>query len=464
MKIIVLGAGQVGATVAENLARENNDVTVVDINNDVLAELQSRMDLRTVHGHASFPDVLRKAGAEDADMIIAATNSDETNIVAMQIAYTLFHTPSKIARIRSQEYIPHPKADLNWFDNDHIPINVAISPELLVRDRLARIIEHPGALQVVDFANGIVRLVGIRVDEGAAMDGKPISELRVLLADRIETRVVAIFRGDDSVEPKGDTLIQSKDIVFFLGERVHTQTVMALFHQEDSPSRFIVIAGGGNIGFSLARSLESRYRVKLIERNPDRASYLAEKLESAMVLVGDAANHELMVEENVADADVFCALTNDDEANILSAMLAKSIGASKVMSLINRNEYVNLVENDIDAIDVAISPQSITIGALLTHIRRGDVVAVYSLRKGSAEALEGIAHGDPGSSPVVGRTIEQLQLPKGATIGAVVRGTQVKIAHHDLEIIAEDHIIVLTVNRAQITEVEKLFQVNATYI
>jgi len=459
MKIIVLGAGQVGKTVAENLTHENNDVTVVDTDFSVLQELQNRTDLRAVLGQASHPEVLREAGAEDADMIIAATDSDETNIVAIQVAYTLFRTPSKIARIRSQEYI----RERNLFDNDHIPINAVISPETLVTDHIHRIIEHPGAIQVVDFANGIVRLVGVRVDQEAPLHQQPLSQLRQNLPT-VKTRVTAIYRQDEAIIPRGDTQILAGDVVFFLAERVHTAQVMAQFHQVDKPSKRVMIAGGGNIGFALARRLEQNYKVKLIERNAERAQWLSATLENdaTIVLHGDAANYDMLKEEDIEAQDVFCALTNDDEANILSAMQAKSMGAGKIMSLINRKEYVELVEKDI--IDVAISPHQITIGALLTHIRRGDIVAVHSLRKGSAEALECIAHGDKDTSPVVGRSIEEINLPEGATIGAVVRGPYMYIAHHDLVIESEDHLIVLVVNKTQIPDLEKLFQVGVTFI
>ncbi len=457
MKIIVLGAGQVGVTVARNLALEDNEVTVVDTDAAILEELENNSDLRTVNGPASYPEILRLAGAEDADMIIAATDSDETNIVAIQIAYTLFRTPAKIARIRSAEYM----REKNLFDNDNIPIDVIISPEQLVTDHIQRIIEHPGAIQVVDFARDQVRLVGVEVQSGAPMAGQELAVLTGLLGD-IETRVMAIYRGDEVIIPKGTTVILAEDIVFFMGIRTHTGTVMQQFHHEDMPCRRVMIAGGGNIGLLLARKLETLYRVKIIESREERAEVLASTLNDAMVLHGDAANQEMLINENIQEMDVFCALTNDDEANILSAMLAKRMGARKIMSLINRPAYVDLVERDI--IDVAISPQQITIGALLTLIRRGDVVAVHSLRRGSAEALEGIAHGDPETSVLVGRAISEIELPSSASIGVVVRGEEVMVAHHDLVIEPEDHLIVLVTNKKQIADVEKLFQVGITFV
>lgn len=457
MKIIVLGAGQVGLTVARSLAQEDNEVTVVDTNADILRQLEDSSDLRTVIGPASYPEVLRSAGAEDADMIIAATDSDETNIVAIQIAYTLYRTPTKIARIRSAEYM----REKNLFHNDNIPIDVIISPEQLITEHVERIIEHPGAIQVVDFARGSVRMVGIEVQAGAPMDGWPLSHLTSLLGS-IETRVVAVYRDNEATIPDGKTVIQEADLVFFMGKRKNTAKAMAQFHHEDMACKRVMIAGGGNIGMLLARKLETVYQVKVIEAIPERANQLASTLDKATVLVGDAADQAMLINENIQAMDVFCALTNDDEANILSAMLAKRMGANKIMSLINRPAYVDLVERDI--IDVAISPQQITIGALLTLIRRGDVVAVHSLRRGAAEALEGVAHGDSETSVLVGRTIAEITLPKSASVGVVVRGDEVLVAHHDLVIEAEDHLIVLITNKQQIAEVEKLFQVGITFV
>ncbi len=457
MKIIVLGAGQVGSTVARSLSLEGNDVTVVDIDHARLKELDDTSDVQTLVGPASYPEVLRAAGAEDCDMLIAATNSDETNIVAIQIAYTLYKTPAKIARIRSREYM----REKNLFNNEHIPIDVIISPEDLVTDHIRRIIEHPGAIQVVDFARGTVRMIGVEVQRGATMAGLTLAKLPDLLGD-IETRVMAVYRGKEPIIPTGTTLIREEDTVFFLSEREHSAVVMAQFHHEDEPCKRVMIAGGGNIGRLLARKLERHYRVKLIEANEERTNELAADLSSAMVLQGDVANKKLLTDEGVDQTDVFCALTNDDEANILSAMLAKDIGARKVMSLIGRPEYVELVERN--NIDVAISPQQITIGALLTLIRRGDVVAVHSLRGGSAEALEGVAHGDRETSKLVGRSIGKIKLPKSANIGVVVRGDQVLVGHHDLIIEPEDHLIVLITDKEQIADVEKLFQVSVTFI
>ncbi len=458
MKIIVLGAGQVGSAVARNLVAEGNDVTVVDQNKRALDSFGS-IDLGVVHGHAAHPNVLTEAGAEDADMIIAATSSDETNMIACQIAYSLFRTTSRIARVRSQQYLA--KKDI-LFQKKYIPIDVLISPEQLVTDHIQRIIEHPGALQVVDFAHGRVRLVGVVTEKDAPMCGSVPSRLKELLPG-VDICLATIYRNNSPILPDEKSLvIEEGDIVFFIAASEKTVEAMSKFHHVEKQFKHVMIAGGGNIGLALADKLEKRkYRVKLIEKNRERAQYLAEVLQNTSVLAGDVADQELLQTENMSSMGLFCALTNDDEANILSAMVARNMGARKVMSLINRPAYVDLVEQGF--VDIAISPHNVTIGALLRHVRRGDVVAVHSLRKGSAEALEAIAHGDMETSEVVGRKISDLPLHSTSVIGAIVRGRDVIIAHDELVIEAEDHVIILVVDKNHIPEVEKLFQVGVTY-
>ncbi len=458
MKIIILGAGQVGSTLAENLAIEANDVTVVDQDPGLLAELQDRLDIRTVQGVASYPDVLRRAGADDADMLIAVTESDETNMLACQIADTLFRTPSKIARVRSADYL----REEALFRKDGLPVDLHISPEQLVTDYIHRLIEYPGALQVVDFADGRVRLVGVRAHYGGLLVGRQLKELPTHLPAEIEARVAAIYRRGRAMLPQGDTVIEAEDEVFFVAAEKHIPKIMAELRRVDKPVKRVMLAGGGNIGLRLAQALEDTVQVNIIERNKERAKYLSEQLNRAIVLCGDGANEDLLREENIEDCDVFCAVTNDDEANILSAMLAKRLGAHKVLSLINRLAYVELVEEGV--IDIAISPQQSTISALLARVRRGDVVKVHALRRGAAEAIEAIAHGDPGSSKVVGRRIEEIALPKGATIGAIVRGEDVIIAHHDTVIKAEDHVILFLIEKKRVKDVEKLFSVGMNFL
>jgi trk system potassium uptake protein TrkA len=457
MKIIILGAGQVGSSVAANLVSEANDITVVDQNPDLLRELQDRFDLRTILGHGAHPDVLRRAGAEDADMIIAVTNSDETNMVACQVAYTLFHTPTKIARVRAQSFLDQPRL----FGTDALPIDFPISPEALVTEYILRLVENPGTLQVLDFAGGRIRLVAVKAYYGGPLVGHELRTLHEHMP-KVEARVAAIYRQDRAIEPQGDTVIEADDEIFFVAAPMHIRSVMSELRRLDRPYKRLIIAGGGNIGTRLAGALERNYRVKIIERDLKRCKRIAENLEKTIVLHGDAADRDLLLEENVENTDVFCAVTDDDEANILSAMLAKRLGARKVMALINRPSYVDLVQSG--AIDIAISPQQATIGSLLKHIRRGDVVVVHSLRRGAAEAIEAIAHGDKTSSKVIGRSIENIRLPKGASIGAIVRGDAVLMAHHDTVIEAEDHVVLFLQDKARIPEVERLFQVGVTFL
>ena len=458
MKIIILGAGQVGATLAENLASEANDVTVVDTDGALLSDLQDRLDLRTVQGFCSHPSVLRRAGADDADMIIAVTESDETNMLACEIASTLFHTPTKIARVRSAEYLKE-KA---LFESGALPVDMHISPEQLVTDYIRRLIQYPGALQVVDFAEGRVRMVGVKAYYGGPLVGRQLKELPSHLPKDVDARVAAIYRRGRAILPEGETVIEAEDEVFFVAAKDQIAKVMAELRRADKPLKRVMLAGGGNIGWRLAEALEGTHQVKIIEKSRERAKFLSEQLEKAVVLVGDGANEDLLTEENIEDCDVFCAVTNDDEANILSAMLAKRLGAGKAMALINRMAYVDLVEGG--SIDVAISPQQSTVSALLAHVRRGDVVKVHSLRRGAAEAIEAIAHGDRAGSRVVGRRLDEISLPPGTTIGAIVRGEDVLIAHHDTVIEAEDHVIMFIVNKKNAKAVERLFQVGVGFV
>jgi trk/ktr system potassium uptake protein len=457
MKIIILGAGQVGMSVADVLASEANDITVVDRNAEQLRALQDHLDIRTVFGHAAHPDVLKKAGAEDADLILAVTDSDETNMIACQVAYTLFHTPTKIARVRAVEYLNHRRL----FCQEALPVDVLISPEQLVTDSIQRLIETPGALQVLDFADGRVRLVAVKAFHGGPLVGHALREMPQRMPG-IDARVAAVFRHGRAIVPEGDTVIEADDEIFFIAAAEHIHDVMGELRKLDKPVRRVILAGGGNIGRRLAKGLESHYNVKLIERSLEGARALSEALDKTIVLQGDAADEDLLREENIDTTDVFCAVTNDDQINILSAMLAKRMGARKVMSLINRSAYVDLVQSGI--IDIAISPQQTTVSSLLAHVRRGDVVVAHSLRRGAAEAIEAVAHGDGRTSKVVGRTVEQIKLPPGTTIDAVVRGDEVIIAHHDTRIEAGDHVILFLIDKKHVTDVEKVFQVGVTFL
>jgi trk system potassium uptake protein TrkA len=456
MQIIILGANQVGSTLAETLANEANDITVVDTDAEKLRELKDHIDIGTITGEASHPDVLERAGGEDADMIIAVTESDEINMVACRVAYSLFQTPKKICRIRSSSYLVSDKL----FGKNGIAVDVVISPELIVSSYISSLIDLPGSLQVLDFADGKVQLVAVKAYYGGPLVGQEIRFLRQHMPS-VETRVAAIFRKDRPITPEGSTVIEADDEVFFVAAKNNIRACMGELRRLDRPYKRIIIAGGGNIGLRLAENIEQRYQVKIIERDLKRCAFLSEYLDKAIVLNGESSHQELLLDENIEDTDVFLALTDDDEANIMSSLLAKRLGAKKVMATINNPAYVDLVQGG--EIDIAISPQQATIGSLLTHVRRGDVVKVHSLRRGAAEAMEAIAHGDKASSKVVGRAIEDIDLPEGTTIGAIVRNDEVLIAHDDTVVESGDHVILFLVDRKKIREVERLFQVGFSF-
>ncbi|MGK0500480.1 MAG: trk system potassium uptake protein TrkA [Oceanicoccus sp.] len=456
MKIIILGAGMVGAALAEHLADEQNDITVVDIDSDRLRELQDRLDIGTVTGQASHPDVLARAGAEDADMLIAVTNSDEINMVACQVAYSQFRTPTKISRIRAIPYLEN----RSLFKNEAIPIDVIISPELLVTRYIQRLIEYPGALQVLDFANGKVQLVAVKAYYGGPIVGNELREIRNHMPN-VDTRIAAIFRRDRAIKPMADTIVEADDEIFFIASRDDIMPMMGELRRLDNPYKRILIAGGGNIGERLAETIEKKYQVKIIEQSYSRCRQLSETLRRTIVLNGNASDRDLLIAEGIEDIDVFCALTSDDEANIMSSMLAKRLGAKKVITLIANPAYVDLVQGG--EIDIAISPQQITMGSLLAHVRRGDVSNVHSLRRGAAEALEVIAHGDARSSKVVGKRLDEIENIEGSTIGAIVRGEDVLIAHRYLVVEPEDHLIVFLTDKTKIKQVERLFQVGFSF-
>ncbi|KAA3653887.1 MAG: Trk system potassium transporter TrkA [Proteobacteria bacterium] len=466
MKIILLGAGQVGASVAENLVSEANDITMVDTDADHLATLRDRLDLRTVCGNAASPSVLKEAGAEDADLLIAVTQSDQTNLCACRIARTLFNLPTRIARLRSSDFVDHPEL----LSLDNFAVDFSICPEQIVTDYIRRLIEFPEALQVVDFADGALSLIAVRAFEGGPLVGHPIKALRYHMPN-VEVRVSAIYRQGEPIIPEGDTFIQPGDEVFCLAASANIRRVMRELTHIDRPMRRIMIAGGGNIGLRLARAIESDYEVKILEYDKRRAEAIAIELHNTLVLRGDSTDENLLENENIDEMDMFVALTNDEEDNIMSASLAKRMGARRTLALINRKSYVDLVQGG--HIDIAISPAQTSIGSLLAHVRRGDVVAVHSLRRGAAEALEIIAHGDEKNSKVVGRAIEDIRLPRGATIGAVVRmegatedspgRPNVLMAHHDTVIEPEDHLIVFCTSKKLVRQVEKLFQVDFSF-
>ncbi len=473
MKILILGAGRVGESVAESLVSERNDITVIDTDPGRLAELQGRMDLRGVIGNGIQPSVLKEAGIEDADMLIACAPQDETNLVACKVAKDVYGVPTTIARVRSPEF----ETGSELLRKEGFAVDQVLCPEQSVTAYVRKLIEYPEALQVLEFAHGLVSLIAVRAVAGGPLVQHSLAEIPQLVPG-IDMRIVAIYRQDKALtELDGSTRVEPGDEVFVLAATENIRTVLGALRRMDRPVRRIMLAGGGKVGLRLAREIHGQYQLKLIETSRPRCEYLATQLPSeVLVLNGDGTDEELLGDENVQDMDLYLALTSDDEDNIMSCLLAKRLGARRVLAVINRRAYAELVQGT--QIDIAISPAQAVIGELLAYVRRGDVEAVHSLRRGAAEALEAIVRGDRKTCRMAGRRVDEIGLPKGAQVGAIVRGLhrvdgseagadakpEVIIAHHDTVVQTNDHVIVFVPRKRMVREVEKLFQVSATFL
>lgn len=459
MKILILGSGQVGSTVAQNLAvMPQNDVTVIDIDEQALNHIRDKLDVQTVHGNAASPQILALAGAADADLLLALTRNDETNLVACRMATAIFNVPNRLARVRRSDYVEYDTHDAELPSSlDLFDITEAISPEQLVTEQVVSLLRHNSALQILSFAEDKVRMVVVRAQKGGLLVGKPIAAINAHLPEGVDCQISAIYRNNRLIVPHATTMLIEGDEVFFLASTAHIGTIMREMRPHSQPTRRVMIAGGGHIGYRVAKQLEHEYDIKIIEFNRNRAEWLAENLNNALVLHGNATDEALMEREYIDEIDVFCALTNDDEDNIMSSLLAKNLGARRVMAIINRSSYVDLLEGN--TIDIVVSPHLITIGSILAHVRMGDVVAVHPVRRGSAEAIELIIHGDKNTSQLVGRSMNRVKLPAGCYFAAIVRGDEVIMGHKD-EILADgDHIIFFVARRRVVQELEKLIQV-----
>jgi len=453
MKILILGAGQVGSTLAKYLSEDNiNDITIIDKDDTNLLDLQRHLDIKTICGHASYPNILEEADIRNMDMVIAVTKSDEGNMLACQMAHTLYQVDKKIARVRTAEYL-HRK---ELFSDDAIPIDFIITPEGLVTNYIKRVVEVPGAEQVFEFENGLVQLVETRAYAGTPIVGHPIKELHKHLPN-IHMRIVSLYRNGQAISAYGDTVIKDGDRVYFVTKKSSVSKVLKEFRRLDKVYKNIIIAGGGRIGLNLAKHLEKNHRVRLIEMSKSRVKELADQLEDALVLRGNASDEELLLEEGIENTDLFLALTNSDEINVIVSILAKRLGAHKTIALVKRNVYEDLAEQSED-VDMVISPDQITTSGILAHIRKGDTMMVHSLRQGKSEAIEVIVHGDKEHSDVVGRTIEQLNLPDGVVVGSIVRNDEVIMGSRELMIEEGDHVLLVLTDVNKIHEVEELFE------
>ena len=453
-KIIVFGGGQVGSSVAKILSDDGNDITLVDVDKSVLENLKEQIDIKTIHGLASHPSIQRSADAENSDMVIAVTGNDEVNMAACHVAKNIFNVPKRIARLRANEYLN----DEDGFEKKFFSINDVISPNILVTDYVKNIIDHPGAFQAFRFASGKVHVIAATVLSNGPLARKRLSEFREHLPN-VDVKVVAIFREKKYLIPDDDTFIMPDDDVLFIATEENMRFMSELRKITDEPHN-VMIAGGGRVGSALAKKLEDAYNLKLIEKDKLIAKNISENLSSTVVLHNDIADETMLKNENINEVDYFCAVTSDDQANILSAKLAKDMGAGKTIAIVNKSSYRNLVSKEID---VVVSPEDVTIGSLLASVRTSDIVSVNRIGNIDGEVMEIIAHGDKKTSNLVGNKISQLELPKSIIIGAVVRDGNVLLANEDIEIRDEDHIIIFAFDKKELPTIEKLFQVNVGF-
>ena len=457
MKVIVCGAGQVGLNIARHLAMENNDVTVIDQSADLIRTIRDTIDATGIIGQASQPDVLMKAGVESADMIIAVTYADEVNMVACQVAHSLFDVPMKIARIRQQSYLDPRWATL--FSRDNMPIDVIISPEREVARAVGRRLEVPGAFEIIPLAEDRVKLIGVRCDEDCPLINTPLRQLTKLFPD-LNIVITGIMRDSVSIVPTGDDQMIVGDEVYFVVDTSQVSRAMAAFGKDHSEARRLVIFGGGNIGMFLAQEIEENYpwvNAKLIEHNQERAQMIATVLKNTIVLNGDVLDPELQEEANVTLAETVVAVTNDDETNILSSLLAKRNGCQRVITLVNQPVYEPLITSL--GVDVVVNPRNITVSTILQHVRRGRIHSVHTLREGFGELIEAEALE---TSEMVGTPLREINIPDGVMLGTIVRGEEVIIPRGDTVIQAKDRVILFAKPKA-VKKVEKMFSVQLEY-
>lgn len=451
MKVLILGAGVTGSSVAEALAREENDIVVVDFKPQLLEALKERFDLATVCGNAAHPCILEQAGVEYADMVIAVTDSDETNMLACMVINTLYSRPKTIARVRAIDFLKHP----HLFGPNGIPIDHVISPEQIVKNSIYNLIEFPGVLHVSEFAGGLIRLFSVKVVVDGFVTGKKIKDLKGLMASG-KIRIVAIFRQGKPLQVTGDATIEPADELFIAAPRDEVRRVLRALHKLERPIKKIIIAGGGHIGKRLGLALQDDYHVKIIEKDLRRAKKIANEIESAVILKGDCSDETLLLDESIDSTDLFCAVTDNDGVNIISASLAKSLGARKVICLLNNMSYSKLLPGT--GIDLAVIPNQETLGSILKHVRKGDVAQVSSLCGGTAEAIEAVAHLNNGSNTVVGQRVDAIKLPLGIVLGALIRNQVVISIHHDTVFEENDHVVMFAMDKRLVVYIEKLFQ------
>ena len=457
MRVVICGAGQVGFGIAERLSTEGHDVSVIDVAPQLIANVRDQLDVRGVIGHGSHPDVLAQAGAGDADLLIAVTQSDEINMVACQVAQTIFQVPTKIARVRAQAYLTPVYQEL--FTRDQIPIDVVISPEIEVGEMVLRRLSLPGAVETVRFADDKIIVVGIMCAPDCPVVDTPLRQLTELFPN-LGAVVVGVYRQSHLIVPQSEDMLRIGDLVYVVVPRDQIRRTLVIFGHEEPQASRVVIAGGGNIGFYVAQQLEKREprtRVKIIEASRQRALIIADALHRAVILHGSALDQNVLREADVEDADTMVALTNDDQANIIACVMAKTLGCERNLSLINNVSYPALA--NALGIDAYVNPRAVTISRVLRHVRRGRIESVHSLQNGSAEVIEAEALE---TSLLVGRPLRSLELPDGVRVGAIVRrGAPIEI-NGDTQIVARDRVVMFAL-ADKVHQVEQMFRVSLEF-
>ena len=457
MRIIICGAGQVGYGIAERLAAEKNDISIIDTSPELIQAVRDSLDVRGFVGHGSHPDVLEKAGAQQADMIIAVTLYDEVNIVACEVAHALFNVPMKVARIRSQSYLQPHYQDL--FSRDHLPIDVIISPELEVGEMVLRRIALPGATDVVRFADNKIAMVAIECLEDCPVINTPLAQLSELFPDRPAT-VVGVSRNGKLFIPHSADQLVAGDLAYVVATKDQVRRTLGLFGHEEQEATRIVIAGGGNIGLFVAKTIEQRQnrsKVKMIEHGRERAIAIADALRRTVVFNGSALDQKLLLEADIQDADLMIALTNNDQVNILSSVMAKRLGCKSNLALINNPAYLDITKSV--GIDATVNPGTVTVSRVLQHVRRGRIRAVHSIQRGAAEIIEAEALE---TSPLVGSFLRELDLPDGMRIGAIYRDGEVIKPSGSLRIKPKDRVVIFALAHA-VKQVEQMFRVSLEF-
>ncbi|MCA0273681.1 MAG: Trk system potassium transporter TrkA [Proteobacteria bacterium] len=457
MKVIICGAGQVGWQIARHLAGERNDVTIIDRDADLVRRATESLDVQGVAGFASYPDVLEQAGARDADMIIAATHSDEVNMVICQVAHSIFGITRKIARLRAQSYMDAIYSDL--YRRDHLPIDVVISPEKEVAEAALQRLAAPSTFDTESFMNNKVQLLGIALDEDCPVLNTPLRQLTDLFST-LRAIVVGIRREGRLFAPEpGDQLFDT-DQIYVLSHVGDVNRTLDIFGKDTKKQERIVIIGGGSVGLAVARALEQRtdrVRAKIIERNRSQAEQAADALERTIVLNGDGMDIDILSEANIDRADAVLTVTDDDKTNILAAVRAKQAGCKMAISLINDPTLVPLM-GALD-IDAYINPRATTVSSILRHIRHGKVRAIYSIGDAEAEVIEAQVLG---TSPIAGRLVRDIEFPEGVLVGSLMKGEKVVKPTGDTKV-EEGDVILLFCMAGDVPEVERLLQVSIDF-